>query len=245
MEVLDPGRGAVAADHGRRAAVRRRRRRALPRARPGERRGAVGNEPRLGGDRLSGDFRGGRAPTVAVSTGFWLGDSFTPELVQGGAGHVVRVCAARCRDRPARPAKGADQPGGRRISKSIRHRALLSRRRSTGPSPPRRRPRDGASTPPIAQPATARPSSPAGGVPPVKGDAFLANWRAAASPPTCYAKVKTMPPRRGQFPVRCGIPRGDGLSARSQRLAGRSAAKPELETRRDRVRQVELAATST
>ena len=57
LEVRAARRNDVAGHHRRRPAVRRRCGRALPRLRPEDRQGAVGSEPRLAGQRLSGELR--------------------------------------------------------------------------------------------------------------------------------------------------------------------------------------------
>jgi PQQ-dependent dehydrogenase (methanol/ethanol family) len=134
---------------------------------------------------------------VAVSTGFWLGDNFTPEIIKGGQGTLFVF---------ALPEAGIGRPGPPRTPVNPQARPI-----DIDPAP-------GAAAPPPAAPPPAAAAggnaqaaagqrvyaaqcaschgsdfNPAGGVPPVRGEAFLANWR-GRSMAELLAKVRTMPP---------------------------------------------------
>jgi alcohol dehydrogenase (cytochrome c) len=139
---------------------------------------------------------------VAVSTGFWLADNFTPELIHGRQ-NTLYVFAL--------PEAG------------IGHRGPVK--------PPVNRPGEVAAGDPVLRPATARKAGdgvfsaaqaaagravyarscaachgarfePAPGTPPLQGAAFLANWRGRTLG-ELHAKVRTMPPgAAGSLPAR-------------------------------------------
>jgi alcohol dehydrogenase (cytochrome c) len=133
---------------------------------------------------------------VAVSTGFWLGDSFTPEIIKGNQGTLFVF---------ALPDAGIGRQGPPRAPVNPQARPI-----DIDPAP-------GAAPPPAAPPPAAAAGgsaqvvagqrvyaercaschgsdfNPAGGVPPVRGEAFLANWR-GHSMAELLAKVRTMPP---------------------------------------------------
>ena len=182
MEIRDPRRDAVAADHRRRAAVRRRCRGPLPRARPGNGPGAVGDEPRLVGHRLSGHVRGRRAPVCRGLDRLLARRQLHPRADQGHAGHAVRVRAARRRDRPAGAAARAGQPGRAR-DRGRPGAGGAGRGRSPPASSAPRRPSAAARSMPKAAPrATAPASRRRQGVPPSRAPRSSPTGRAARSP---------------------------------------------------------------
>ena len=89
---------AVARGDGRRLGFRRRRQRAVPGLRPGDRRGAVGDQPRLAGQRLSDQLRR-RRPAIRRGRHRHRGDVVPLQPADPGAAsqlgqHAVRVRAA-------------------------------------------------------------------------------------------------------------------------------------------------------
>jgi alcohol dehydrogenase (cytochrome c) len=140
-------------------------------------------------------FEAGGHQYVAVSTGFWLGDSFTPELIHGTQGTLFVF---------ALPDAGIGLQGPPRA-----------------PVNPVARPID-VDPAPGAAPAAARPGAGgveavvtgqrvyaascaschgadlggSGGIPPLKGAVFLANWRGHPAA-ELLGKVRTMPPGAG------------------------------------------------
>jgi alcohol dehydrogenase (cytochrome c) len=146
-------------------------------------------------------FSAGGHQYIAVSTGFWLGDNFTPELIHGTQGTLFVF---------ALPDAGIGRQGPRRTPVNP----------TADPIPVD--PAGGAAAPAAAAPAAAAraPAGPAalqasadgqrvytascaschgadmsgaGGIPPLKGAAFLSNWR-GRSFGDLLAKVHTMPP---------------------------------------------------
>ena len=142
-------------------------------------------------------FEAGGHQYVAVSTGFWLGDSFTPEIIKGGQGTLFVF---------ALPEAGIGRQGPPRAPVNPQAPPI-----AIDPAP-------GAAAPPPAPPPPAAAAGgnaqafagqrvyaaqcaachgtdfrPAGGVPPVRGEAFLGNWR-GRSAAELLAKVRTMPP---------------------------------------------------
>ncbi|MBO9601731.1 MAG: PQQ-binding-like beta-propeller repeat protein [Novosphingobium sp.] len=138
-------------------------------------------------------FAAGGHQYVAVSTGFWLGDNFTPELLHGTQGTLFvfalpdagigQAGPLRAPVNPEPEAASVDPaPGGGAALKAID--GMFSAMQAA----------QGRTV--YAQHCAACHGanfSPAGGVPPLKGDAFLANWK-GRSLADLYAKVKTMPP---------------------------------------------------
>jgi alcohol dehydrogenase (cytochrome c) len=134
---------------------------------------------------------------VAVSTGFWLADSYTPELIHGRQNtlYVFALPEAGIGHRgPVRPP--INRPG--------ELVAVDPQLQQGGPGAPSRRVGDGVFS--AAQAATGRGVyaracaachgvnfEPAPGSPPLKGAAFLANWRGRTLA-DLHAKVRTMPP---------------------------------------------------
>ena len=129
---------------------------------------------------------------VAVSTGFWLGDAYTPELVHGTQGTLFVFALPEAgigRQGPPRPpvnpsgnARSLDPAPGaaqRLVSSGVFAAAQA---------------RDGQAV--YARSCAACHGAsfePAQGTPPVRGPTFLANWRGRTLA-DLHAKVRTMPP---------------------------------------------------
>jgi alcohol dehydrogenase (cytochrome c) len=141
-------------------------------------------------------FEAGGHQYVAVSTGFWLGDSFTPELIKGGQGTLFVFALPDAGIGRRGPPKAPVNPTGGAIPVDPAQAGASTRKAS-----------DGVYT--AAQAAQGRTVyaehcaachgatfNPAQGVPPLTGPAFAANWK-GHSLAELYAKVKTMPPGSG------------------------------------------------
>ncbi|HTM94801.1 MAG TPA: PQQ-binding-like beta-propeller repeat protein, partial [Croceibacterium sp.] len=121
---------------------------------------------------------------VAVSTGFWLGDSFTPELIHGTQGTLFVFALPDAGIGRQGPPRAPVNPEGSAIEVDPAPAAVAS-------------PAQAAQGKTVYQQACASCHGAgfqgAGGVPPLKGAAFAANWkgRPAAG---LLAKVRTMPP---------------------------------------------------
>jgi alcohol dehydrogenase (cytochrome c) len=141
-------------------------------------------------------FEAGGHQYVAVSTGFWLGDSFTPELIHGTQGTLFvfalpdagigRQGPPRAPVNPAGNARSIDPaPAGgalRRLADGVFGTAQAAAGRQV-----------------YAQSCAAchgATFTPAQGVPPLTGEAFLANWRGRTLA-DLVAKVRSMPPGAG------------------------------------------------
>ncbi len=138
-------------------------------------------------------FEAGGHQYVAVSTGFWLGDNFTPELIHGTQGTLFVFALPEAGIGRQGPPRAPVNPAGRAIE--------------VDPAPAgsaQRRVTDGVFS--AAQAAAGRQVyaascaachgatfTPAGGVPPVQGATFLANWKGRTLA-DLFAKVRTMPP---------------------------------------------------
>lgn len=129
---------------------------------------------------------------VAVSTGFWLGDSFTPELIHGTQGTLFVFALPEAgigRQGPPRapinPTGGAIpvDPAGAGATRSVGDGVFSAAQATAGRQVY-------AASCAACHGAT---FTPAGGVPPVQGATFLANWKGRTLA-ELYAKVKTMPP---------------------------------------------------
>lgn len=173
-------------------------------------------------------FEVGGHQYVAVSTGFWLGDSFTPEIIKGSQGTLFVF---------ALPAAGIGHQGPPRMPINPAGRAI----EVDPPAAPQRSVREGVFSAAQAQAGRrvyaascaachGATFSPAGGVPPVQGPVFLANWR-GRSLAELYAKVRAMPPgAEGSLPASDylavtaylleanGFPAGEPLSAEDAAL---------------------------
>jgi glucose dehydrogenase/mono/diheme cytochrome c family protein len=138
-------------------------------------------------------FEAGGHQYVAVSTGFWLGDNFTPELIHGTQGTLFVFALPDAGIGHQGPAREPVNPTARPID--------------IDPAP-------GAAAPPAADGAAAGNATGqrvytascaschgadlagSGGIPPLKGPAFVANWRGHPVA-DLLAKVHTMPPGAG------------------------------------------------
>jgi len=144
---------------------------------------------------------------VAVSTGFWLGDSFTPEIVKGsqntlyvfalpeagiGARGPVRTPINRTTLSTADPAARPAASTSRRVSEGVFAAAQAAAGRAVY----------------TAHCAVCHGAdfNPTQGVPPIQGPAFLANWR-GRSVGELHIKVRTMPPGAAD-----SLPAGDYLA---------------------------------
>ncbi|MBN9505045.1 MAG: PQQ-binding-like beta-propeller repeat protein [Altererythrobacter sp.] len=130
---------------------------------------------------------------VAVSTGFWLGDSFTPEIIKGNQGTLFVF---------ALPDAGIGRQGPPRAPINLTGGAIPVDPVSAGA--PSRKVTDGVFS--AAQATAGRQVyaancaachgasfTPAQGVPPLQGAVFLANWKGRTLA-DLDAKVRTMPP---------------------------------------------------
>lgn len=141
-------------------------------------------------------FVAGGHQYVAVSTGFWLGDSFTPELIHGTQGTLFVFALPDAGIGRRGPPKAPVNPTRGAIPVDPASAVASTRKAS-----------DGVYT--AAQAAQGRTVyaehcagchgasfNPAQGVPPLTGPAFAANWK-GHSLAELHAKVKTMPPGSG------------------------------------------------
>jgi alcohol dehydrogenase (cytochrome c) len=141
-------------------------------------------------------FEAGGHQYVAVSTGFWLGDSFTPELIKGSQGTLFVFALPDAGIGRQGPPRAPINPAGRAIEVDPAPAGAAARSVA-----------DGVFS--AAQAAAGRQVydascaachgvafTPAGGVPPVQGAAFLANWKGRTLA-ELLAKVHTMPPGAG------------------------------------------------
>jgi alcohol dehydrogenase (cytochrome c) len=145
-------------------------------------------------------FEAGGHQYVAVSTGFWLGDNFTPELVHGTQGTLFVFAlpdAGIGRQGPYRPPVDGSRPNAANIDPAP----------GGGPPAPAPAPAPAASDAVVssagqrvytASCATCHGADLAGsgGIPPLKGPAVVANWRGRTAA-DLLAKVRTMPPGAG------------------------------------------------
>jgi alcohol dehydrogenase (cytochrome c) len=138
-------------------------------------------------------FSAGGHQYVAVSTGFWLGDNFTPELIHGTQGTLFVF---------ALPEAGIGRQGPPRAPVNPTGGAIPVDPASAGA--PARKVTEGVFS--AAQAAAGQQVytahcaachgasfTPAQGVPPVQGAVFLANWKGRTLA-DLHAKVRTMPP---------------------------------------------------
>ncbi len=127
---------------------------------------------------------------VAVSTGFWLGDNFTPELIHGTQGTLFVFALPEAGIGRQGPPRAPVNPAGRAIE--------------VDPAPAARTVASGVFA--AAQAEAGRQAyadncaachgadlDGAGEAPPLRGAAFLANWKGRTLA-ELFAKVKTMPP---------------------------------------------------
>ena len=129
---------------------------------------------------------------VAVSTGFWLGDSFTPEILKGSQGTLFVFALPEAGIGRQGPPRTPINPAGRAIEVD------------PAPAAATRRVSEGVFS--AAQATAGRQVyaascaschgagfTPAQGVPPVQGAVFLANWKGRTLA-DLLAKVRAMPP---------------------------------------------------
>jgi PQQ-dependent dehydrogenase (methanol/ethanol family) len=138
-------------------------------------------------------FEVGGHQYVAVSTGFWLADSFTPELIHGRQNTLYVFALPEAGIGHRGPVKTPVNRPGELAAVDPAQRASASRKVSDGVF----------SAPQAAAGRTVYARScaschganfePAPGSPPLKGAAFLANWRGRTLA-ELGAKVRTMPP---------------------------------------------------
>src|SRR5690606_19150542 len=137
-------------------------------------------------------FEVGGHQYVAVSTGFWLGDSFTPEIIKGGQGTLFVFALPEAGIGRQGPPRTPINPAGRAIEVDPAP-AAAARRVSEGVY-------SAAQATAGRQVYAAACASchgvsfdAAGGVPPVQGAVFLANWQGRTLA-DLLAKVRAMPP---------------------------------------------------
>ncbi len=144
-------------------------------------------------------FEVGGHQYVAVSTGFWLGDSFTPEIIKGGQGTLFVFALPDAGIGRQGPPREPINPAGRAIevdppasaSRSVGEGVFSAAQAQAGR-------RVYAASCAACHGAT---FNPAGGVPPVQGSVFLANWRGRTLA-DLLAKVRAMPPgAEGSLPA--------------------------------------------
>jgi alcohol dehydrogenase (cytochrome c) len=134
-------------------------------------------------------FEAGGHQYVAVSTGFWLGDSFTPELVHGTQGTLFVFALPDAGIGRQGPPRTPVNPAGSPMPLDPGPGAAAGEGAFSGVQ--------AAAGKAVYDRACAAchgaDFQPAGGVPPVKGAAFLANW-SDQTLAELLAKVRTMPP---------------------------------------------------
>ncbi len=163
-------------------------------------------------------FMAGGHQYVAVSTGFWLGDSFPPELIHGTQGTLFVFALPDAGIGGKEPPKAPVNPTGGAIP--VDPASVVA---------PTRKASDGVYS--AAQAAQGRTVyaehcaacrganfNPAQGVPPLTGLDLRGQLEESHSLAELYAKVKTMPPGSGGSLSRCGLSRRDRLSAAGQWL---------------------------
>jgi alcohol dehydrogenase (cytochrome c) len=140
-------------------------------------------------------FEAGGHQYVAVSTGFWLGDTFTPELIHGRQNTLYVFALPEAGIGHRGPVRAPINPAG----------ALTSVDPAQRSAAPTRKVSDGVFS--TAQAVTGwrvyqqrcaachgAEFAPARGVPPVQGTAFLANWRGRTLAELYTLLSTTMPP---------------------------------------------------
>jgi alcohol dehydrogenase (cytochrome c) len=133
---------------------------------------------------------------VAVSTGFWLGDSFTPELIKGSQGTLFVFALPDAGIGLLGPPRVPVNPVGDTISIDPAPGASAALKAIDGAFSAAQAAQGQAFYAANCAACHGANFNPAGGVPPVKGAAFLANWK-GRSLADLYAKVQTMPPGGG------------------------------------------------
>jgi alcohol dehydrogenase (cytochrome c) len=135
-------------------------------------------------------FSTGGHQYVAVSTGFWLGDSFTPEIIKGGQGTLFVFALPEAgigRQGPYRPPQQGGRPNATNIDPAPGGGAAAAASPAAGAG-------DAGQRVYTASCASCHGAdlNGSGGIPPLAGAAFVVNWRGRAA--DLLAKVRTMPP---------------------------------------------------
>jgi mono/diheme cytochrome c family protein len=136
-------------------------------------------------------FEAGGHQYVAVSTGFWLGDNFTPELVHGTQGTLFVFALPDAGIGRQGPPRAPVNPAGRAIE--VDPASPPSRTVAAGVFSAAQAARGRAVYAESCAACHGAGFTPAQGVPPVQGAAFLASWRGRTLA-ELHAKVRTMPP---------------------------------------------------
>jgi alcohol dehydrogenase (cytochrome c) len=136
-------------------------------------------------------FEAGGHQYVAVSTGFWLGDSFTPELIKGSQGTLFVFALPDAGIGRQGPPRAPVNPAGRAIE--VDPAGSPSRTVAAGVFSTAQAERGRAVYAESCAACHGAGFAPAQGVPPVQGAAFLANWKGRTLA-DLMAKVRTMPP---------------------------------------------------
>jgi len=136
-------------------------------------------------------FEAGGHQYVAVSTGFWLGDNFTPELIHGTQGTLFVFALPDAGIGRQGPPRAPVNPSGNMIPLGAGPEADASGAFAGVQATAGKAVYDRA-----CAACHGADFQSAGGVPPIRGDAFLANWndRTLAE---LLAKVQLMPPGAG------------------------------------------------
>jgi mono/diheme cytochrome c family protein len=136
-------------------------------------------------------FEAGGHQYVAVSTGFWLGDNFTPELVHGTQGTLFVFALPEAGIGRQGPPRAPVNPAGRAIE--VDPASPPSRTVAAGVFSAAQAERGRAVYAESCAACHGASFAPAQGVAPVQGAAFLANWKGRTLA-DLMAKVRTMPP---------------------------------------------------
>jgi alcohol dehydrogenase (cytochrome c) len=136
-------------------------------------------------------FEAGGHQYVAVSTGFWLGDNFTPELIHGTQGTLFVFALPEAGIGRQGPARVPINPAGRAIE--VDPASPPSRTVAAGVFGAAQAERGRAVYAESCAACHGATFTPAQGVPPVQGAVFLANWKGRTLA-DLLGKVRTMPP---------------------------------------------------
>jgi mono/diheme cytochrome c family protein len=138
-------------------------------------------------------FEAGGHQYVAVSTGFWLGDSFTPELIKGGQGTLFVFALPDAGIGRQGPPRAPVNPASRPIEVDPAPAGGAQRKVGDGVFSTAQAERGRAVYAESCAACHGASFTPAQGVPPVQGSAFRANWNGRTLA-DLMAKVRTMPP---------------------------------------------------
>jgi alcohol dehydrogenase (cytochrome c) len=136
-------------------------------------------------------FEAGGHQYVAVSTGFWLGDSFTPELIKGTQGTLFVFALPEAGIGRQGPLRAPINPAGRAIE--VDPASTPARTAAAGVFSAAQAERGRAVYAESCAACHGTSFTPAQGVPPVQGAAFLANWKGRTLA-DLMARVRLMPP---------------------------------------------------